>query len=158
MALRFLSPIHNATRQIELCLEGPCVALGLSTAEGHLLTYLRTYSPAPIHELHRVFGVKRSTLTSVFDRLVARGWIDRQPSRRDRRSVEISLTAEGRARADRVYEAIEKLEASIGASVDSDDLRGFNAVMSAVSAATAVTVAQNRDRPPSTDTPQEDRK
>jgi DNA-binding MarR family transcriptional regulator len=159
MALRFLSPIHKAHRQIGLFLEGVCTDLGLNAMEGHLLSYLRSYSPAPIHELHRVFGIKRSTLTSVFDRFVSRGWIERRPSPRDRRSVEVSLTGEGRLRADRVHAAVEQLEASIGARVGPAELDGFYAVMSAISAVTDVTVVDRNDRAtPGPEPPQEVRR
>ena len=136
MALKFLSPVHNASRQIGLYLEDNCDSLDLSTTEAHLLSYLRSYSPTPVSELHRVFGIKRSTLTSIFDRLVSREWITRMPSKRDRRVVILDLTDRGRDRADRVQEAVERLEKIIGDAVGPEELNGFIAVMSAISAAT----------------------
>ena len=141
MALKFLSPIHKASRQIGLYLEDRCAALDLSATEGHLLSYLRSYSPAPVSELHRVFGIKRSTLTSIFDRLDARGWVTRGPSRRDRRVVLVDLTDPGRIRADAVQEFVERLEYAINDSITPGELQGFIAVMSAISAVTEITVA-----------------
>ena len=131
MALRFLSPIHKANRQIALSLEEACADADLSATEGHMLSYLRSYTPSAVSELHRVFGVKRSSLTSMLDRLESRGWIARDVSSRDRRVVLVSLTDRGRSRAERVQTAVEELEALIGAELTSADLEGFYAVLSA---------------------------
>jgi DNA-binding MarR family transcriptional regulator len=145
MALRFLSPIHKATRQISIYLEESCTDLDLSTTEGHMLSYLRSYSPAPVSELHRVFGIKRSTLTSMLDRLETRGWIERAQSRRDRRSILVVLTGGGRERAERVQATIEELEARVNAALGPGDWNGFNAVMSTIAAVTDVSVAERGD-------------
>lgn len=120
-----------------------------------MLSYLRSYSPSPVSELHRVFGVKRSTLTSMLDRLASRGWVAREPSARDRRVILVSLTDAGRTRADRIQTGIEELEARIGAELTPADLEGFYAVMSAIDAATDVTVS-DRGNHPTDHTPKED--
>jgi DNA-binding MarR family transcriptional regulator len=140
MALKFLSPIHNASRQIGLYLEVKNAEIALSPTEGHLLSYLLSYSPAPVSELHRVFGIKRSTLTSIFDRLEARGWVARSPSKRDRRGVVVELTERGRKRADAVQESIEQLESGINRAITPDELQGFIAVLSAISSVTGITI------------------
>jgi DNA-binding MarR family transcriptional regulator len=136
MALRFLSPIHRAYLQIAIYVEERCSDLDLNTSEGHTLSYLRSYSPAPVSELHRALGIKRSTLTSVLDRLESRGWLGRQPSRRDRRVILVGLTDAGRVEADRVQETVERLEADIGARLGPGDLEGFRTVISTIAAVT----------------------
>lgn len=140
MALLYLSPIHKATRQVAVYLQEACSELGLSTTEGHVLSYLRSYSPAPVSELHRVFGLKRSTLTGILDRLESRGLAERQPSHRDRRAILVDLTDRGRGVATRVRQLLEELEAEISGRVDSADLKGFLAVMSAIATVTEVEV------------------
>jgi DNA-binding MarR family transcriptional regulator len=144
MALLYLSPIHKATRQVSMYVEEACSEVGLSATEGHVLSYLRSYSPAPVSEFHRVFGLKRSTLTGVLDRLEQRGLLEREPSTRDRRAIMVRLTERGRGHADRVQQVLEALEAAISARVGSADLRGFLAVMSALAAATGVEVVSRR--------------
>jgi DNA-binding MarR family transcriptional regulator len=144
MALSYLSPIHKATRQLAVYLDGPCSELGLSTTEAHVLSYLRSYSPAPVSELHRVFGLKRSTLTGILDRLHGRGLVERESSTRDRRVILVDLTEPGRARADRVRRVLEELEAEIAGRVDGAQLKGFLAVMSAIAGVTEVEVAGRR--------------
>jgi len=126
-------------------METHCSDLGLTTTEGNMMSYLRSYSPAPVSELHRVFGVKRSTLTSMLDRLAARRWVERRPSDRDRRVTLVSLTDEGSARAEGVQAALDALEAEIVAKTKPQDLEGFYQVLSAVSAVTEVSVTGDRE-------------
>jgi len=138
--LRYLSPIHKAVRQIALYLEPKCAALGVSPAEGHLLSYLRTYAPCPITEIVRVFGIRPSTMTSILERLDGRGLLTREPDPEDRRSVRISLTREGRVVADRINRLVRDLEGRIGTRVGQRELAGFRSVMGAVEAATGVQI------------------
>jgi DNA-binding MarR family transcriptional regulator len=133
MALKFLSPIHNTSRYIDLYLEDRGADLGLGPTEGHLLLYLRSYSPVSVSRFHTVSGIKRSTLTSIFDRMVSRGWITRESSPRDRRQVLIDLTGAGRRQADGLRHAMERLEEQISESVTPEQLRGFVAVVSTIS-------------------------
>ncbi len=140
MALRYLSPIHKAVRQIALYLKPKCAALGVSPAEGHLLSYLRSYAPCPITEIVRVFGIRPSTMTSILERLDERGLLTREPDPEDRRSVRISLTREGRVVADRINRLVRDLESRIGTRVGQRELAGFRSVIDAVEAATGVQV------------------
>jgi DNA-binding MarR family transcriptional regulator len=136
--LSFLSPIHKATRQVAVYLEQSHARWGIATAEGHLLAYLLSYGPCPIAELRRVFGHKKSTLTSMLDRLVDRGLAVRELHPEDRRSFLIGLTPAGRRTARQVRSAVEALEREIARRIDEDDLAGFRRVMDAIAAVTAV--------------------
>lgn len=138
MALEFLSPLHKASRQISMYLEARTRALGLSPLEGHILTYLRTYAPAPVGELVRVFGVKRSTLTSLLDRLEKSGLVRREINPDDRRSFLVHISAQGRELTGRVNRLLEGLEADIRKRVRSSDVKGFHEVMRAVEEITRV--------------------
>ena len=109
MPLQFLSPIHKASRQISIYLERATIELGVSAGEGHLLSYLRTYAPCPLSELERVFGHKRSTLTSMLDRLSDRALLTRHVNPDDRRSFTLELTPEGRKLAGKTSEAARGL-------------------------------------------------
>jgi len=137
-ALKILSPIHKATRQIGLHLEQKTRPLGVSNIEGHLLTYLLSYAPCPIAELNRVFGLKRSTLTSILDRLEERGLILREVNPGDRRSWLVSIRPEGGEIACKLRKILEEFEAEIISRLKQDDLRCFNRVMETVAGVTAV--------------------
>lgn len=138
MALDFLSPLHKASRQISVYLESHTRELGVSPAEGHVLTYLRSYAPAPIGDLVRVFGLKQSTLTSMLDRLQQSGFVRRETNPADRRSFLVQLSEEGRALADRLNSCLLALEDEIRQYLRPRDLEGFRAVMSAVEEVTRV--------------------
>ena len=138
MALQFLSPLHKATRQLTVYLEAGGLEPGLSPAEGHLLTYLRSYAPASIGELLRVFGIKQSTFTSMLDRLEKAGFIRREMNPADRRSFLIHITDAGRERADQSTRVLLELEDAIRSRVGARDMEGFNAVMRAIEEVTQV--------------------
>lgn len=140
----FLSPIHKASRQIGLHLEGPCEAEGVSAGEGHLLSYLRSYGPCSIAALLRVFGHKPSTATSMLQRLADRGLILRSTAETDRRMVLVRLTRKGAAAADRLRRALVDLESGIRSRLDERDIDGFRAVMDAIQVTTRPLAGKER--------------
>ena len=143
MALEFLSPLHKASRQISMHMEAQTRELGVSSIEGHVLTYLRSYAPTTIGELVRVFGIKQSTFTSVLDRLEEDGLIRREINRDDRRSFLIHISDDGMKLAKRLNRLLEELEEQIRERVTSRDVKGFHAVMGAVE---EITQVQLRER------------
>src|SRR5258708_29652582 len=117
MPLRFVPPIHAATPRIGLCLAGRGKG-NLSQGEAHILALLATAAPATIAELHRGLAHKRSTLTSILDRLAERGLITREVGEKDRRTFVITPTAKGGQMAGRVHPHLIDLEEAIGRRVD----------------------------------------
>lgn len=138
MALDFLSPLHKASRQLSVYLEDQTQALGVSPLEGHVLTYLRSYSPASIRDLVRVFGIKQSTFTSLLDRLETAGYARRTINPEDRRSFLVHITGRGTELAGRVTRLLRTLEDDIHQRVLGRDIKGFHAVMRAVDEITHV--------------------
>ena len=129
-----LSGLHRSTRSVGRHLEGPCAEEGVRPAEGHILSYLRSYGPCPVGALLDVFGHKPSTVTSMLTRLVERGLATRTPSRDDRRVVLLDLTREGARVADRLRVRLAELESNIRAEVKPKDLSGFQNVLAAIEA------------------------
>jgi DNA-binding MarR family transcriptional regulator len=143
MALDFLSPLHKASRQISVYLESRTRELGVSPLEGHVLTYLRSYAPASIRDLVRVFGIKQSTFTSLLDRLERAGYARRTINPDDRRSFLVHITDKGSDLAARITRLLRTLEDDIRERVEGRDVKGFQAVMQAVEEITQVRL---RDR------------
>jgi DNA-binding MarR family transcriptional regulator len=138
MALEFLSPLHKASRQLSLHLESRMTQADVSPTEGHILTYLRSYAPASVGDLVRVFGIKQSTFTSMLDRLEAGGLVRRDVNPDDRRSFMISLTDRGVELTGRINGLLLELEAEIRSRLTPADVEGFRAVMRAVEEVTRV--------------------
>jgi DNA-binding MarR family transcriptional regulator len=142
MALEFFSPLHKASRQLTMYLEAHTRELGVSPLEGHVLTYLRKYAPAPVGELVRVFGLKQSTFTSLLDRLERAGLVRRELNPADRRSLLVHLTDPGRELTARLNRLLERLEDDIRARLRRPEVKGFQAVMAAVEDVTRVRVRE----------------
>jgi DNA-binding MarR family transcriptional regulator len=131
MSLRLVPPIHRATHRIGLFL-AELRDEGLSQGEAHILALLSTSAPATIAELHRGLAHKRSTLTSILDRLAERGFITREVGARDRRTFVITPTAKGVQTAKRVHRHLTALEEAIARRVTADEVKAFLKVVSAV--------------------------
>ena len=131
MSLRLVPPIHRATHRIGLYLAGLRDA-GLSQGEAHILALLSTSAPATIAELHRGLAHKRSTLTSILDRLAERGLITRTVGAEDRRTFVITPTAKGLRIARRVHRHLTDLEEAVARRVTQDEVKAFMKVVSMV--------------------------
>src|SRR5205823_4699337 len=109
MPLHLVHPIHRATHRIGLYLD-ELGEPGLTQGEAHILALLAESSPATIADLHRGLAHKRSTLTSILDRLAQRKLITRAPGESDRRTFIVALTRPGRGLAQRVSRHLSSLE------------------------------------------------
>ena len=126
-----MPPIHRATHRIGLYL-ADLRDDGLSQGEAHILALLATSGPATIAALHRGLAHKRSTLTSILDRLADRGFITRAVGADDRRTFVITPTARGRRAAARVHQHLADLEQAVARRLTSADVKGFKNVIAAV--------------------------
>ncbi len=115
MPLRFIPAIHRITHRIGRSIKG------VSQGEAHILAHLASHGDCTIAELHRALAHKRSTLTSILDRLTERKCIVRRTSERDRRSFVIALTSKGRVRARKVLLHLESLERELEKPLTSEE-------------------------------------
>jgi DNA-binding MarR family transcriptional regulator len=116
MRLQLIFGIHRATHRIGLFIQRRVP--DLTQAEAHILCHLHECGDSSIADLHGAFAHKRSTLTSVLDRLDSRGLILRVPSEKDRRSFVVSLTRRGKTKAAKVHGLLESLEAGVLRATD----------------------------------------
>jgi DNA-binding MarR family transcriptional regulator len=117
--------LERATHLLGLWVERSLAELHLTQAEAHVLAYLARHSPSTINDLHRGFGHKRSTLTSLLDRLEGRGWLLRVPHPTSRRMVGVELTDAGRLAGAQVRVALDALEARLMARAGNEDIAAF---------------------------------
>ena len=131
--LRLVPGVHRAAHRISTYIADDA-RLTMSQAEAHILTHVLTLGESPIADLHAAFGHRRSTLTSIMDRLAARGFITRKPSASDRRTFIIALTAAGQKAARRALAALSAFEQQVSTHVTASELKGFDAVLRAMAA------------------------
>jgi DNA-binding MarR family transcriptional regulator len=97
-----------------------------------VLAYLTRHAPCAINDLHHDFGHKRSTLTSLLDRLEQRGWVRRGPHPTSRRMVMVQLTDTGRPVGDQVSARLRELEERVLARAGSGNAAAFAQVIQAL--------------------------
>ncbi len=133
MPLRLIPEIHRATHRIGIYLEN-IPDLGITQGEAHILSHLAAFDDSTIAELHRALAHRRSTLTSILDRLVARGFITRDTGAKDRRTFVVRLTKKGKRVAADVYRKLAQLEALALVRVSKENLRSLNLVLRSLEA------------------------
>jgi DNA-binding MarR family transcriptional regulator len=131
MPLRLVHPVHRATHRIGLYLDD-LRERGLTQGEAHILGLLANSGRAHVADVHRGLAHKRSTLTSILDRLARRGLITRTVGKIDRRTFVVRLTAKGRRLAQRVQRHLSALERAVVRRVSVTDIKGFNRVVAAL--------------------------
>ena len=131
MPLRLVQPVHRATHRIGLYLDA-LRERGLTQGEAHILALLAQPGRANVAHLHRGLAHKRSTLTSILDRLARRGLITRAVGETDRRTFVVRLTAKGRKLAHRIQRHLSALERAVIRRVSAADVNGFNRVVTAL--------------------------
>ena len=124
--------LHRATHATLGALQARLTDLDLTGSEINALANLADGQPRSIRDLAAVTATKPTTLTSVLDRLVRRGFVVRQLDPADRRSFLVSLTDAGWPAADAVRAAIRDIELAALATVTGADLAGFRIVTQAI--------------------------
>ena len=104
--LHLIPEVHRATHRIGIFLD----SLGITQGEGHILSHLAASGDTSIAELHRTLAHRRSTLTSILDRLAERQYISRESDPKDRRSFIVRLSTKGKTVAARVHRELARIE------------------------------------------------
>ncbi len=127
MPLQLIFTIHRATHRIGLFIRRHMPEL--NQAEAHIVCHLHEFGDSAISDLHRAFAHKRSTLTSMLDRLVSRRLVTRELSKKDRRSFVVKLTPAGKKKAAKVHRLLESLEAGVLQGSHRSKIDAFNDLM-----------------------------
>ena len=128
MALQLIPNVHRATHRIGIEI-ARIRGISATQGEAHILAHLDEKGEATIAELHQALAHKRSTLTSILDRLAARKWITRGVDANDRRSFRIKLTAVGARAAATIHAHLEKLEHEALEGVPPAQVKAFTAII-----------------------------
>ena len=110
-----LNALRHIVRSLRVSSRNAEQRVGLSGAQLFVLQCLSRHSPCSVNELAAHTATDQSSVSVVVSRLVLAGHVKRAPSKLDRRRVQLSLTASGRALLARAPEAAqERLLAALG--------------------------------------------
>ena len=85
----------------------------LTTEQHFMMRHINQVEECTSTELSSCFGVKKSAITPIINRLFEKGWVDRKRDEKDRRVIYLSLTQEGKI----IFAEMEKKIQSIIESV-----------------------------------------
>lgn len=130
-SLRLVPDLERANHAVSLYLQAN-TQLGCTQAEANVLAFLYDRGGSSLADVHASFGHRRSTLTSVIDRLEDRKLVLRERDEKDRRAFTLSLTRAGSRIARAAAEHLGRLEAQTAARVSARDLQAFVRVADAL--------------------------
>jgi DNA-binding MarR family transcriptional regulator len=104
--------LHRAVHAVGLFLDAR-TSSAVTQPEALILAQLAEHGTQTMNDLHHAFLHRRSTLTSVVDRLETRGFVKRRPADGDRRSLAVELTRAGGTQARAVLRALDELGAIV---------------------------------------------
>lgn len=127
---RFTQALQGGSRAWRFALERRLKARGITQACWSALAQLAAAAEPPSQrELARQLGVDGATLVATIDRLVAAGWVERLPSKEDRRVKRVALTVKGRTMAEKVGEDAARLRQAIAARIDAGRMAAASEVL-----------------------------
>jgi DNA-binding MarR family transcriptional regulator len=121
--------LFQAARQRDAYCDRELEPTGLNMAQWRVLAIVRRIEGCTMSLLARYSTIDRTTLTRAVDQLVGRGLVERWTPERDRRQVNLALTAEGEAAFAQAAELLAKRNAAVLANVCATDLHGATEVL-----------------------------
>jgi len=113
----FRQSMRRIERFVLLQNKNEATCCGVSLAQCHALLEIGPSDGLSVKELSSRLGLDKSTLSRTVDSLVEGGLAERAASPGDRRSVAVRLTARGRAAAERINRAWNRICADMFASI-----------------------------------------
>jgi DNA-binding MarR family transcriptional regulator len=130
MSFDLIPLLHRATHAVSLKI-AEIPDTDVNQAEAHILAHLHEARAARVGDIHAAFGHRRSTLTSILDRLEDRKLIKRTADLNDRRAIVVSLTPRGKAVAARVYRTLSDAEATVLRDFSKQQITAFREIAEA---------------------------
>jgi MarR family transcriptional regulator, organic hydroperoxide resistance regulator len=124
--------LQRATHATLQALAARLAELDLPASEINVLANLAGHDALTVGPLAAATATRPTTLTSVLDRLVGRGYVVREVDPADRRSFLVSLTPAGLRAAGTVSAAVRELEQSALDRISPAQRAGFFAVIGAL--------------------------
>jgi DNA-binding MarR family transcriptional regulator len=114
--------VHRTMKSIFYRMTPVLDAEGISMGQFWTLHAVSSFDAAPLGAIARGLGVSSPTLCATVDELESTGFVARKRSEKDRRVVEVSLTAKGRRAEARIWAQVGGLMARASRDVPPKDL------------------------------------
>ena len=112
------------TRELEYHLavlnQSDCCQCGINESQCFLVVEIGRNPGICIKELAKNVGLDKSGISRGVEELVQKGYVNREPSKEDRRCVVLSLTESGKARFDKIENDMTAKFAVVFANIESD--------------------------------------
>jgi DNA-binding MarR family transcriptional regulator len=106
-----------------------CKAYDLTPVQYAALVAIRTHPGIDATRLSAVIAFDRSTLGNVIERLQSKAWVERKPSREDKRIKLLSLTKAGEALLRNIMPSVDRAQARMLQPLKPADRRTLLALM-----------------------------
>jgi DNA-binding MarR family transcriptional regulator len=128
--LEFILSLHRAVNAVQVLLADE--RIDVTHAEALVLAQLCETKIQRMSALARAVGQRKSTLTSVADRLVERGLVTRYDDPKDRRVLLVRLTRAGERSARRIVTILTALEKRAIKAADPCDVQALRRGLDAI--------------------------
>ncbi len=98
---------------------------GVTLAQCHALMELDSHKSLTLNELSDRLYLDKSTVSRTIESLVSRGMVTREIPRENRRTVNISLTGEGKEVCNRIHKESDAFFEAVLDSIPEEDLPAF---------------------------------
>ena len=128
---RLIFLIFTAQNKLRTYLNNALVAanVGVTFVQAGILFLLKQSNGRTMSDLSQLIGVDNSTLTGLVDRLEKAGFVVRQASPTDRRSLLIQVTPEGIAAGDKAKMIIKRVNEEIKTGFPPEEIEIFKVIL-----------------------------
>ena len=128
---RLIFLIFTAQNKLRTYLNNALVAanVGVTFVQAGILFLLKQSNGRTMSDLSQLIGVDNSTLTGLVDRLEKAGFVARQASPTDRRSLLIQVTPEGIAAGDKAKMIIKRVNEEIKTGFPPEEIEIFKGIL-----------------------------
>ena len=131
---RLIYQIFMAQQKLQASINNTLIAEGIKITLGQagLLFLLRQDDGRTMTALSKALAVKNATLTGLIDRLERSGFVMRQASRKDRRSIRIYITPAGIEECDKAKPVIKRANEEIKSGFSREEIEVFKRILNSV--------------------------
>lgn len=119
--------LHQSSNNISRLLDQLTVKDHITGKQGRILGYLAHHTESPVYQrdIENLFGIRRSTVSSLIKHLEKNGFIKREDTSLDARMKQLILTPKGIAIHATIHEKIMEIESRIQSLYTEEEFKYF---------------------------------